>query len=166
MICECNVCIECFITGYGHAINSAEASLTLNAFSCINCKEPEYGSDKFNDHIEHLTRLVFKISLKNYSKSCFFYFIKIHTHLPKDEKNKFEQKVNEVMIMSNKEFVWCAHGCGGGFLVDFNRIELKCSCVHCGQFMCYKCKEKVNLILNCSNIKIIIIEELFFKVGR
>ena len=75
MICECNVCIQCFKTGYKHAINSAEASLTLNSFSCIYCKEPEYGSDKFNNHIKHLTRFVLKISLKNYLKSCFFSFL-------------------------------------------------------------------------------------------
>ena len=61
MSCECNVCIECFKSGSIVAINSNEASLTLNAFSCIACKTPEYGSDTFLDHIEHLTRLVFSI---------------------------------------------------------------------------------------------------------
>ena len=86
----------------------------------------------------------------------FFYFLKIHTHLRKDEKNKFEQKVNEIVIINAKGFVWCAHGCGGGFLVDFNRIELEFSCKYCGKSTCYKCKEKVIFLLNSYNVKIII----------
>jgi hypothetical protein len=75
--CECNVCIEFFIAGYEHAINSVEA-ITFDAFSCICCKEPKSGSSKFDDQIEHLTRLVFKeiILQRYYLKSyCVFYFI-------------------------------------------------------------------------------------------
>ena len=59
MSCESNVCIECFKRGYILAINSPEAQLTLNTFSCIACKMPEYGNEGFQAHLEHLTRLVY-----------------------------------------------------------------------------------------------------------
>ena len=61
MSCNCNFCIDCFKDGYKVAINSAESLISLNAFSCIVCKEPKFNPKtkaQFQDHLDYLVLLV------------------------------------------------------------------------------------------------------------
>ena len=61
MTCDCNLCIECFKDGYKGKINSPEASVSLNEFSCCMCKLPKHDPSNeslFQAHLEHLSRMV------------------------------------------------------------------------------------------------------------
>ena len=61
MFCECNICIECFKDGLKVAINSAEATISMNAFACLVCREPKYeptNKEIFQSHLDFLTLLV------------------------------------------------------------------------------------------------------------
>jgi hypothetical protein len=61
MNCKCNVCIFCFKDGFKVAINSSESLISMNAFSCLACKEPKFDPKNrslFQNHLDYLVLLV------------------------------------------------------------------------------------------------------------
>jgi hypothetical protein len=123
--CGCVFCNSCFDSWFENSIKSREAISWLCPGCKLDPKKDEITRVMLTDQLENLHSIVqFRSSLKEEIKSTFY------------------RKLSIFVATANDRFVWCAHGCDFGYIVEGNHPNNFAKCPSCNKNTCIYCRRK------------------------